>query len=54
MLGIDESKLIKKEGDVNVENLTSYKRKDVISNIGLIKLNLEGHQYECLNNLFNV
>ena len=53
MFTIDECKLIKKR-DFYVVTLTSYNRKNIISNIDLIKVDLEGHQYECLDNLFNV
>ena len=53
ILGIDLKKIIKKEYDVDVITLSSYINKNISSNIDLIKLDVEGHEYECLKGLFN-
>ena len=54
ILGLDVKKIIKKEYDVNVVTLSSYIKKNIASNIDLIKLDVEGHEYECLKGLFDV
>ena len=34
--------------------MSSYIEKNISSNIDLVKLDVEGHEYECLKGLFNV
>ena len=53
ILGIDKNEIIKEEYDVNVITLSSYINDNISSDIDLIKIDVEGHEYECLRGLFN-
>tara|TARA_A100001234_G_C12518390_1_gene339139 strand:+ start:43 stop:774 length:732 start_codon:yes stop_codon:yes gene_type:complete len=53
ILGIDKNEIIKKEYNVNVITLSSYINDNISSDIDLIKIDVEGHEYECLRGLFN-
>ena len=54
ILGLGVKKIIKNEYDVDVVTLSSYIEKNISSNIDLVKLDVEGHEYECLKGLFDV
>tara|TARA_X000000950_G_C13880170_1_gene646561 strand:+ start:126 stop:857 length:732 start_codon:yes stop_codon:yes gene_type:complete len=53
ILGIDKNKIIKKEYNVKVITLSSYINDILKSDIDIIKIDVEGHEYECLKGLFN-
>ena len=53
ILGIDKNKIIKKEYNVNVITLSSYIHNNISSDIDVIKIDVEGHEYECLRGLFD-
>ena len=53
ILGIDKNEIIKEEYDVNVITLSSYINDNISSDIDIIKIDVEGHEYECLRGLFN-
>ena len=53
ILGIDKNEIIKEEYDVNVITLSSYINDNISSDIDVIKIDVEGHEYECLRGLFN-
>ena len=54
ILGLDRKENNQKEYDVDVVTLSNYIEKNISSNIDLIKLDVEGHEYECLKGLFDV
>ena len=53
ILGIDINEIIKKEYNVNVVTLSRYINDNISSDIDVIKIDVEGHEYECLKGLFN-
>ncbi len=53
ILGIDKNKIIKEEYNVNVITLSSYINDNLSSDIDVIKIDVEGHEYECLKGLFD-
>ena len=54
VLGINTREIVKKEYEVNVVTLSSYINANISSDIDLIKLDVEGHEYQCLKGLFDV
>jgi FkbM family methyltransferase len=53
ILGIDKNDIIKEGYNVNVITLSSYINDNISSDIDVIKIDVEGHEYECLRGLFN-
>jgi len=53
VLGIDKNEIIKKEYNVKVITLSAYINNNISSDIDVIKIDVEGHEFECLKGLFN-
>lgn len=53
VLGVDPEDLVVKSYEVEVVDLYSFIKENKISNIDLIKIDVEGHEYQCLQGLFS-
>ena len=53
ILGIELKEIVKNEFDVDVITLNSFINDNITSDIDIIKIDVEGHEYECLKGLFN-
>ncbi len=51
--GIKSEELIKNIYEVNTTTLSAYLKSQYILNIDFIKIDIEGHEFECLKGLFN-
>ena len=53
ILGVELKNIVKNEYDVDVITLNSFIKDNIESNIDIIKIDVEGHEYECLKGLFS-
>lgn len=53
VLGVDPKDIIVNQYEVDVTDMQSFIKKENISNIDLIKIDVEGHEYQCLQGLFS-
>ena len=53
ILGVELKDIVKNEYDVDVITLNSFIKDNIESNIDIIKIDVEGHEYECLKGLFS-
>jgi len=53
VLGIGLHEIVKNEYDVDVITLNSFINENIKSDIDIIKIDVEGHEYQCLKGIFN-
>jgi len=53
VLGVSPKNLISKSYDVAVITLSSFIKEKNITKIDVVKIDVEGHEYQCLQGLFN-
>ena len=53
ILGVELKDIVKNEYDVDLITLNSFIKDNIESNIDIIKIDVEGHEYECLKGLFS-
>lgn len=53
VLGFKTDQMVKSTYEVNVITLASFIKQNMIGTVDIIKLDTEGHEYSCLEGLFN-
>lgn len=53
MLGIKPGQMVRNTYEVDVITLSDFIRENNLSNIDIIKIDTEGHEFKCLQGLFN-